>query len=581
MGGIVGFIMEDFAQEDEEYRMDAKQAESLVERLLSDKIIDEIQLQTIRDEVQQTGQDVISALIAAHLVSDNIIQSYIRNVDVKSIDLAHTAIDPNVARKLAKHEAVSNVVIAFYEDSREVGIATVDPDVLSNIDGLSSYFDGKDIVPYLAKQADILAAIDKSYEYEFNISKILKELASASEYEFKGMGNSYQSPVVRIVDALLSDAVHKGASDIHIQPDAKFVRVRYRMDGMMNNQFTFDVKYYPSITVRIKIIGGMNIAESIRPQDGAIQSTIMGRKIDFRVSLMPTVFGESIVIRVLDKNESVSSLSNFNFSKDNETKIRKLLSKPEGVLIMTGPTGSGKTTTLYAMMSEIASPRINMMTLEDPVEYHMPLAKQMNVNDAAGITFAGGLRAILRQDPDVILVGEMRDEETAITAMRAAMTGHKVFSTLHTNDAPSAVNRLLDLGVSRHIIASSVNGIIAQRLIRRLCPDCKKARLMRDDEFARYKIKKVKDIKVYDAGSCKNCHNIGYKGRCSVIEVLSFDSMVKSMIEDGASEHAIVGKAKEAKTFVPIQIDAIKKVIGGVSSFDEVSRVIDMSDYIV
>lgn len=552
--------------------------ETFLARLVNDNVVDKMQLQTLQDEVEQTGQDIIAVLIKSQIVSEAVINSYLENVDIKSIQLNHIAIDPTLARKIPKEDAISYCIIAFYENEKEVRLAVANPSDINNLGYLSNYFDGKEIVSYIAKQVDILAAIDKFYEYNFQIGDIIKELEISAGIEFLDV--DYQSPIIRLVDAILFDAVHKGTSDIHIQPDSNFIRVRYRIDGVLHNQFTFDLKFYQSIVVRIKIIGGMNIAESIRPQDGSIQTSIMAKKIDFRVSLMPTIFGEGIVIRVLDKNDDISSLKKFNFSKENDNKLRQILKKPEGVLVITGPTGSGKTTTLYAMMSEIASPGINMITIEDPVEYHLPLAKQVNVNHAAGISFASGLRAILRQDPDVIFVGEMRDEETAITAMRASMTGHKVFSTLHTNDAISAINRLLDLQISKYIIASSINGIVAQRLVRVLCKDCKKLYIMEDKEYLRYKIKKTKQVSIYKAFGCKKCHNIGYLGRIAIVEVLAFDKEIKAMIEDGFTEHQMLQSLKETKKFIPMQIDAIKKVMLGITSFDEINRVIDMSDYV-
>lgn len=551
---------------------------NMLERLIKDGVIDVLQLQILREEITYTNEDITRALTRSNLISEAVINLYLGEEVVESINLDSADIDAEVVKKIPKKDAAERCVIAFQETANAVNIAMGNVSDIETIEYIKTYFNDKEIKAFLAKESDILGAIDKYYEYSFVIGRIIEELEAGSNVDYRvDTEHSYKSPVIRFVDGVLSDAVHKGASDIHIQPDEHFVRVRYRIDGVMQNQLTFDKKFYQSIVVRVKIISGMNIAESMRPQDGGIKASMMGRKIDFRVSLMPTIFGEGAVIRILDKKTSVSDLTKLGLSKDNLEKIHRIIDKPEGVLIVTGPTGSGKTTTLYAIISALASPGINIMTLEDPVEYHMPLARQMNVNHAAGIDFSSGLRAILRQDPDVILVGEMRDEETAITAMRAAMTGHKVFSTLHTNSAISAINRLLDLKVSGHIIASSVNGIIAQRLVRKICLQCGVKRVMADAEFEKYKIKKTKEVHVYDACGCKICNGTGYKGRIGVTEIIVFDKETRAMVEDEVKEHTLLNALRASKKFVPMYIDAIRKVMSGLTSFDEIQRCVDMS----
>lgn len=569
---------EDELLADPEYQ---KKVDEALIRLVHDGVLDTLHLQIIKEEINQTGENIISALIKSNLVTESVINLYLSENKVTTVDIDAIEVNTDVVKKVPKKDATERRLIVFAEDVNNISVAIADTSDVESIEYIRSYFEGKEAKVFLAREESILASIDKYYEYSFAIGKIIEELEVNMDANYRADGdNSYKSPVIRFVDGILVDAVHKNSSDIHIQPDENFVRVRYRIDGVMQNQFTFNKKFYQSIIVRAKIISGMNIAESMRPQDGGIKMNMLGRKIDFRVSLMPTVYGEGVVIRILDKKTGISNVTKLGLTKDSLEKIRKILAKPEGVMIVTGPTGSGKTTTLYAIISEISSPGINIMTLEDPVEYNMPLAKQMNVNHAAGIDFASGLRAILRQDPDVILVGEMRDEETAITAMRAAMTGHKVFSTLHTNDAPSAITRLLDLHVSEHIIASSVNGIIAQRLVRRICSNCCKKRLMTDEEFTKYRIKKTKDVEISEAHGCKQCYGSGYKGRLSIIEIIVFDKEVRAMVEDGIKEHEFVQKIKTSGKFIPMQIDAIKKVMMGLTSFEEVNRCIDMSSYI-
>ncbi len=281
--------------------------------------------------------------------------------------------------------------------------------------------------------------------------------------------------MVRLVNALLVDAVKRGASDIHFEPEYAFLRIRYRIDGVLETVRSLHKTYLPGITVRVKVVSGMNIAETRAPQDGRLSLTLNGRPIDFRVSTQPTIYGENIVLRVLDREKSIISLDRMNLTKDTLAKLNLMLARPEGILIVTGPTGSGKTTTLYSLLSQVNDETVNIMTLEDPVEYPLTLMRQTSVNEVARMDFADGIRSIMRQDPDIILVGEVRDKETAEMAFRAAMTGHQVFTTLHTNSALGAFPRLLDIGIQPDIMAGNIIGVIAQRLVRVLCPHCKEA----------------------------------------------------------------------------------------------------------
>jgi general secretion pathway protein E/type IV pilus assembly protein PilB len=554
----------------------------LLERLLKDGILSQIQIQTAKDEIEQTKENILIAMVSSQIIKRNILDIYINNKAIESINLAMIEINSPTARKLPKNIAIDNKVLVFFEDKTKIYLSSSDPSMMDD-DTIREFYDSKEIIKYISRESDIFTYIDKAYEYDFHLGDVIDEIEALNGVDLSGSDPTYKNPVIKFVDGFLEDAVRKKASDIHIQPDEKFIRFRYRLDGIMHNQFTLNASLYKSVIVRLKVISGMNIAESIKPQDGGIQAFIMGRQIDFRVSLMPTIFGEGVVIRVLDKKDNIASLKKLNFSQDSYRKIDKILAKPEGVLIMTGPTGSGKTTTLYAMITQIASPELNIVTLEDPVEYRLQMARQTTVNPAAGITFAAGLRSILRQDPDIILVGEMRDEETAITAMRAAMTGHRVLSTLHTNNAPAAINRLLDLGVSRHIIASSINGIIAQRLIRKLCNKCKIKREVTEQEYSFFKLKKIPDKVIYccdeNHNGCPECRYTGFKERISVIEVLYFDVELKKMIEEGKAEHTIISELITSGKFIPIQVYAIRKVLEGQTSFGEMCRVIDMSIY--
>ena len=320
--------------------------------------------------------------------------------------------------------------------------------------------------------------------------------------------------MVRLVNALLVDAVKRGASDIHFEPEYAFLRIRYRIDGVLETVRSLHKTYMPGITVRVKVVSDMNIAETRAPQDGRLSLTLNGRPVDFRVSTQPTIYGENIVLRVLDREKSIISLDRMNLAKDTLDKLDLMLARPEGILIVTGPTGSGKTTTLYSLLAQVNDETVNIMTLEDPVEYPLTLMRQTSVNEVARMDFANGIRSIMRQDPDIILVGEVRDKETAEMAFRAAMTGHQVFTTLHTNSALGAFPRLLDIGIQPDIMAGNIIGVIAQRLVRVLCPHCKEAYApTREERMLLGDVAGQKLSYVYRPVGCKQCDNKGYKGR--------------------------------------------------------------------
>ncbi len=326
--------------------------------------------------------------------------------------------------------------------------------------------------------------------------------------------------MVRLVNALLVDAVKRGSSDIHFEPEYAFMRIRYRIDGVLETVRSLHKTYMPGITVRVKVVSGMNIAETRSPQDGRLSLTLNGRPVDFRVSTQPTIHGENIVLRVLDREKSIISLDRMNLTKDTLAKLDLMLARPEGILIMTGPTGSGKTTTLYSLLAQVNDETVNIMTLEDPVEYPVTLMRQTSVNEVARMDFADGIRSIMRQDPDIILVGEVRDKETAEMAFRAAMTGHQVFTTLHTNSALGAFPRLLDIGIQPDIMAGNIIGVIAQRLVRVLCPHCKEAYAPAREERALLGDAAQRVSYVYRPAGCTKCDNKGYRGRTAIMEML-------------------------------------------------------------
>jgi type II secretory ATPase GspE/PulE/Tfp pilus assembly ATPase PilB-like protein len=388
------------------------------------------------------------------------------------INLKQTLLDPALKDLISREIAERFCLIPLSIEEGTFRVAVADIYNLPALDYLRYHtpFVQK-VIPVIAPESDILEAIDGFYGYNLLIPALLRELEEASPHIFSK--NNPINPTVRLINALLIDAIKLNASDIHFEPEGSFMRLRYRLDGILSQICTLHSSYWPAICVRLKVMAEMNIAESRRPQNGRMTFYVGPREIDLRVASHPTVHGENIVVRILDKNRSLLSLDELGYSKDVIRQIKEALKRPEGIFIITGPTGCGKTTSLYSMLNYISSLKLNIMTLEEPVEYQLPLIRQSHVREQGGMTFAEGIRSILRQDPDIILIGEIRDPPTAQMALRAAMTGHQIFSTLHTNDALGSIPRLIDLGLSQSMLAGNLMAVIAQRLVRKLCLSCK------------------------------------------------------------------------------------------------------------
>ena len=403
---------------------------------------------------------------------------------------------------------------------------------------------------YLVKQSSSL------FQREGTLGK--KELDSA------------YSPLVNLVEKILSDGIRRGATDIHVNPDMKGIRIRYRIDGALQHSMFLPFELLNPIVSRFKIMGQMNIAESRLPQDGSAEFFYKKRKLDLRISTFPVVGGENVVVRVLDKAQIKVGLENLGFYDDDIEKLNESLQLPFGMILVTGPTGSGKTTTLYSCLSMINTVSRNIITLEDPVEYHLPLARQCQINAKAGLTFASGLRSVLRQDPDVILVGEMRDSETAELAIRAALTGHLVFSTIHTNDAISSIARLMDIGIDPFLISSTLDSIIAQRLVRSLCEECKETVPPFSVQYKKLGISPTEHT-LYKAKGCQVCDDSGFKGRSVIYEILKITPAIREMISNKANLEDIRRQATE-EGFSPMCNVAIEKIKAGITTYDEVSH---------
>lgn len=399
----------------------------------------------------------------------------------------------------------------------------------------------------------------KSIQSKVNIENASKEGIST---------DVANAPAVRFVDSILEEAVKIHASDIHIEPNEKNVVVRYRIDGDLYEQSSFDMSFFPAISTRVKILSDIDIAEKRIPQDGHITKMIEGEKCDFRVSTLPTIHGEKFAIRILDKKIFSLSLGELHFSKEANETIEKILHHPHGIILLTGPTGSGKTTTLYSFLRELSKPNVNVVTIEDPVEYSMESINQIQINNKAELTFASALRSILRQDPDIIMVGEIRDEETAQIAIRAAITGHLVLSTLHTNEAPGAMTRLIDMGVPAYLVSDAIVAVISQRLLKKLCPHCKKPVKTTPEQRRALGLKE--DVTIYEANGCPYCNNTGYKGRLAVHEIMYMNDELRDVVsKPGATIEEIRNAAITKASMSPLFESAKKVVLNGETSYSD------------
>ena len=501
----------------------------------------------------------------------------------ESVDLGKVVLDSELLKLIDKEVARRYRVLPLSLDikRRVLTVAMSDTFNVVAIDQLRAILGGNvEIAPVLAGESEIEAAIDNFYGFELSVDGILREIETGQiDYSsIQGDSDEYSQPLVRLVDAILSDAVKKSASDIHFEPENGFLRIRYRIDGVLRQVRSLHQNYWSAIAVRLKVISGMNIAETRAPQDGRISLSLFGRPIDFRVSAQPTTYGENIVLRVLDRSKGIVPLDKLSLSDISLTALRLMMARPEGLILVTGPTGSGKTTTLYSMLNYVNDETVNIMTLEDPVEYPMSMIRQTSVNASAKLDFATGIRSIMRQDPDIILVGEIRDEDTADMALRAAMTGHQVYSTLHTNSAIGAIPRLLDLGIVPDILAGNIIGIVGQRLVRKLCEQCKTEDRPNDLERTLLGLNTDDtDAMVYRANGCEACHHYGYKGRMAITELLKVDRDMDDLISHRASQSELHNLAID-KGFEPLAEDALKRVLDGSTTLEEASRVVDLTD---
>ena len=559
-----------------------EQTKELDEILLQKGIISNDQLLVAKKQMAIKGQGSLGdILVSMGFVTESTLGEAISKTSgVKKFDLKSIVLDPRLVKKIPKNVALANKIIPVSIEPRKITLAIHDIYDVIALDKAKKYFPPSfTIEPVYSPETDILEVIDQYYDYEMSIDGILKEIENAKEgidSQSAEMDEDYKSPIVRLVDSILIDAVHDNASDVHFEPEENFLRLRYRVDGKMRQVKAFHIDYWPPIAVRIKIMSSMNIAESRKPQDGHATANVLGREVDFRVATQPTVHGENIVMRILDKAKSLVDLDQLGYSEHNIKQLTKLLRKPEGIIVVTGPTGSGKTTTLYSVLNYINSVDQNIMTLEDPIEYEIPLIRQTAVSEK-GMGFAEGIKSLLRQDPDVIFVGEIRDPETAAIAIRASMTGHQVFTTLHTNDSIGVISRLKDIGVESGLLSGSLICCVAQRLVRILCKNCKEKEKATEQECHIIGANSGDDVYLYKAKGCDKCGNTGYKGRVAISEILSISKEIDEMIALNATSNAIIEQAVK-EGFISMAEDGINKVIEGITDIDELIRNVDMTE---
>ena len=551
--------------------------------LISQGILTEDQLRIALLEQLKTHQPVGKLLVALGFVSEATLRDALsEKLGLNSVDLTQIVVDAMalklVPREFAKRHNVFPV--ALDRDARKLILALADTGNIVAIDQVRAQLRGEfALETRLAGESEIVRAIDQYYGHDFSIDGILHEIETGElDYQsLQASGDAYSQPVVRLISALLADAVERGSSDIHFEPEQSFLRIRYRIDGVLRQIRSLHKTYWPAMAVRIKVMSKMNIAETRAPQDGRISLMLTGRPVDFRVSSQATTHGENIVLRILDRQKGIVPLDGLGLEAGQLALLKKMIARPEGIILVTGPTGSGKTTTLYSVLNHINNDGLNIMTLEDPVEYPMTLIRQTSVNEAAKMDFGNGIRSLMRQDPDVILVGEVRDEDTATMAFRAAMTGHQVYTTLHTNSAVGAVPRLLDIGIVPDILAGNIIGVVAQRLVRRLCKHCRQAHKATVGECSMLGVPPEHPPMLYRAVGCDQCEYQGYRGRMAIIEILKMDGELDELIARRATGREL-HKAAVAKGFRTLADDGARRVLDGSTALDELMRVVDLTD---
>ncbi|TDO92240.1 type II secretion system protein E (GspE) [Halanaerobium saccharolyticum] len=565
--------------------MTAQNRKKLGKLLVDHDYISRDQLEEALDRLKVTDKKIGEILVElGYVQEEDLIEVLEFQRGIPHADLDKYFFDPSLAGLIPENIARRYLAVPIEKSSRDkLKVVMADPTDLVAIDDIEM-LSGMSVDPLYGAPHQIRSAIDRLYSNDdLDISSIFEDFnlddieeVSDSEndeiYEEEELREMVdEAPIIKLANYIISKAYQKGASDIHIEPEEDKIRVRFRIDGVLEKEMTAPKSSHRALISRIKIIANLDITEHRVPQDGRIKMFFKGEKLDMRVSTLPTIKGEKVVIRLLAQNTNLLDLDNLGLSDYNRKKFGELIKKPNGVILLTGPTGSGKSTTLFAALNELNSPQINMVTIEDPVEYQIAGINQVQAKEKAGLTFAKTLRSILRQDPDIIMIGEMRDQETAEIAVRSALTGHLVFSTLHTNDAVSSITRLIDMGLAPYLVAASLNGVVAQRLVRRLCPHCKEKRELNKTELKYLDEPSIEEA--YFAVGCKKCNDSGYDGRLAIQEIFEIDNQIKEMISDNLSKEKISEYAKN-NGMITLKQDGIEKIKAGETDVSELERII-------
>src|SRR6266536_831034 len=566
-------------------------SQRLGDLLVKEKIITPEQLQQATKVQKETNCRLGSALVKLNILSDEDVTNFLsRQYGVPAINLSYFEIDASVVKLIPYETAKRYQILPLSRVGASLTIAMVDPTNVFAMDDIK-FMTGFNIEPVVASETSILEGIEKAYgtSKEDDLDQVMQSITDMDEADVELQSDQAEmdladlekaadeAPIVKLVNLVLTDAVKRGASDIHIEPYEKEFRVRFRIDGVLQSIMSPPVKLKDAITSRLKIMAKLDISEKRLPQDGRImlKMNIGGKKkqLDFRVSTLPTLWGEKIVLRLLDKENLRLDMTKLGFEPESLFKFEKAILKPYGMVLVTGPTGSGKTNTLYSSISRLNQPDTNIMTAEDPVEFQLGGVNQVQMKEQIGLNFAAALRAFLRQDPNIILVGEIRDFETAEIAIKAALTGHLVLSTLHTNDAPSTISRLMNMGIEPFLVATSVNLIQAQRLIRRICKDCKKEHPTPVEALVEigFSPDESQTIKTYKGNGCPTCNETGYKGRIGLYEVMEITEEIRELILIGASAMELRKKAID-DGMITLRESGLQKIRAGVTTIEEVLR---------
>ena len=549
--------------------------------LIESKLISQTQLEQALVAQKKSGQKLGKVLIEdGYLTEDQMLEALSQQLRIPFVDLLHYKFNPEVIKLIPEIHSRRFRAVALSTDNTGILVGMADPTNIFAYDELSRILN-KPIKLAVVREIDLLKTIDTVYRKTEQISDFAEQLneeLTESDIDLGALladADVADAPVVKLLASLFEDAIQIKASDIHIEPDEKVLRIRQRVDGVLQEHTMDEVRIAPALVLRLKLMAGLDISEKRLPQDGRFSVKIKEHNIDVRLSTMPVQYGESVVMRLLDQTGGTLDLNLIGMPKPMLERFENLIRRPHGMILVTGPTGSGKTTTLYAALQTLNVPEKKIITVEDPVEYKLPRINQVQINSDIGLTFANVLRSALRQDPDIVLIGEMRDEETAEIALRAAMTGHLVLSTLHTNDAVSTVNRLMDIGIKSYLLASALHAILAQRLVRRVCESCAQATELTDQQkgwLSSFVNEKQFNVTFKKGVGCAHCNYTGYQGRIGVYELLEFDKELSNALAHGDTGQ-FIKKATSSRHFRPLNMVALQYAVEGITTMDEVIRI--------